>query len=241
MRIPALAAAITLTITACSGSRGASRADSLARATAHTGVEICDGIDNDGDGQVDEDLVRLSWRDADGDGFGDPEHPVEACGPSPHLAANANDCNDADPTVHPGAPEECNGTDDDCDSRVDEHAGQAWFVDRDGDGHGASDTLVLACAAPPGMVASDGDCNDGAAAIHPEAVELCDGIDNDCDGLTDDHDLDTVGQSSWSTADRSRSIAACTPPAGFTSDALEAPPLAAAPTSPSVRTSWGTD
>jgi hypothetical protein len=41
------------------------------------------------------------------------------------------------------------------------------------------------------------DCNDSDLTIHPQATEICDGVDNDCDGLTDDADPSVVGQALW--------------------------------------------
>ena len=60
-----------------------------------------------------------------------------------------------------------------------------FFADEDGDGFGSPDEVVDACFAPPGHVADDGDCDDADASVHPGASELCDGIDNDCDGVID--------------------------------------------------------
>jgi hypothetical protein len=61
------------------------------------------------------------------------------------------------------------------------------FPDRDGDGHGDGATsMVTACRPPAGQVAADGDCDDKAATVFPGAPELCNGIDDDCDGTSDE-------------------------------------------------------
>ena len=81
--------------------------------------ERCNGIDDDCDGSVDEDLGGgPSWPDADGDAFGDPSGTRLAC-TGEGRAANDGDCDDGDPQIHPGAPERCNGIDDDCDDVID--------------------------------------------------------------------------------------------------------------------------
>ncbi len=103
---------------------------------------MCDGSDNDLDGSIDEGF------DADGDGY----------------ATCANDCDDTNAAINPGASETCNAIDDNCDGNIDEG------FDIDGDGY-------RTC---------DGDCNDLDAAVNPAAEEVCDdGIDNNCDGNTD--------------------------------------------------------
>lgn len=82
----------------------------------------------------------------------------------------ADDCDDTDPTVHPGASELCNDRDDDCDGGIDEG------FDADLDGYttcGGGDPLAR-------------DCDDGDAGVHPGADEACDGRDDDCDGDVDD-------------------------------------------------------
>jgi hypothetical protein len=63
----------------------------------------------------------LAFRDADGDGYGDPVLSVAVCDGNPPLGyvTNGDDCNDADNSVHPGAAESCNGLDDDCDGTID--------------------------------------------------------------------------------------------------------------------------
>ena len=82
--------------------------------TWHT-EEVCDGVDNDCDGEVDEDLTETMYPDLDGDGYGDGRTPVESCDPDAGLVQDGTDCDDGDAAVHPGAAEQCNGYDDDCD------------------------------------------------------------------------------------------------------------------------------
>jgi hypothetical protein len=92
--------------------------------------------------------------------------------------------------VNPGATEICNGIDDDCDGLTDDAdpsiTGQGtYFTDADGDNFGTG-APILACVQPIGTALVDGDCNDANAAINPAAAELCNGIDDNCNGLTDD-------------------------------------------------------
>ncbi len=114
------------------------------------------------------------FDDDDGDGF---EEGVD-------------DCNDEDAAIHHGAEEVCDGVDNDCDGAVDGSNatdGVAYYADVDGDGFGGTFTLQ-ACDAPVGYVAVGGDCDDENESVKPDADEVCDGEDNDCDGGTDDDD-----------------------------------------------------
>jgi hypothetical protein len=161
------------------------------------GAEACDGLDNDCNGLTDD-------IDEDQDGS-------SACGP-----VASRDCNDQSPNVHPGAPEACNGLDDNCSGAVDEGLTQRTFYqDGDGDSYGGT-TALLACAAPLGFVVTGGDCNDAVLAIRPGAVEVCNGVDDDCDNAVDeglesawflDNDTDGFGGAVVAQA--------CTAPTGY--------------------------
>ena len=150
--------------------------------------EACNGADDDCDGDVDEGVLLDFLLDADGDGWGDPDSTVQACeAPADHVGAEATgDCDDGDPAIHPEADEACNGTDDDCDGDTDEGVLLDWWADIDGDGWGNADYHSQACEAGVGMVDNDQDCDDANLAVHPEADELCNGVDDDCDGDTDE-------------------------------------------------------
>jgi hypothetical protein len=129
----------------------------------------------------------VTWfRDLDDDGYGGDGDALVACDPPIGFAAAAGDCDEGDPRINPGTAEACNGIDDDCDFQVDE-GGAAWCVDFDMDLHGSPDDVIYACDKPTGYVSACDDCDDGVADVHPAADEIAgDGIDNDCDGLTDE-------------------------------------------------------
>ena len=109
------------------------------------------------------------------------------------TACNFNPCvfQDNGTCVYP-TQEQCNGIDDDCDGNIDNgFALNTFYTDQDGDQYGDSNSPVLACVQGPGMVVNGGDCDDNNALVHPGLVEICNGIDDDCDGIVDDgFDLD---------------------------------------------------
>jgi hypothetical protein len=157
--------------------------------------QIPDSSDT-GDTGAPETCLETWYADADGDGFGDTDASVEACtAPSGHSAVDG-DCDDADAQVHPEASEACNGVDDDCDGEIDEDVATTWYQDEDGDGWG-SDHAIQACDPPSGYVAVVGDCDDQDALVNPDASEICDEVDNDCDGEIDED----VGETWYADAD----------------------------------------
>jgi hypothetical protein len=106
--------------------------------------------------------------DLDGDGF-----------------VTSEDCDDSDAAINPDAEEICDSVDNNCNDEVDEGVLLEFFIDSDSDGYGKGEP-TLACQAPGGMTDRDGDCNDANMAINPDAIEVCDLKDNNCDGRDDE-------------------------------------------------------
>ena len=191
--------------------------DDTERAVNPGAAEKCNGIDDDCDGKVDEGVKITYYRDADDDGYGNPSSTAQACSQPPGYVANGDDCDDTDRAVNPGAAEECNGIDDDCDGKVDEGVLITYYRDADDDEYGNASSTAQACSQPPGYVAKGGDCDDTNYAVNPGASEKCNGIDDDCDGKVDegvlityyrDADADGYGNPSGTAQ-------ACSQPAGY--------------------------
>ena len=188
-------------------------------------VETCDEIDNNCDSQVDEGLSTSNWyRDSDNDGFGDPNNVTQNCLQPIGYVVNASDCNDGDGSINPNALEICDQIDNNCDTQIDENPGPAWYQDADNDGYGDSTNSVQDCQQPIGFVANSSDCNDGQSDINPDAVEICDQIDNDCDSQVDDG----VSTLSWFAdsdndgyGDPAGIVENCEQPDGYVSNALD--------------------
>jgi subtilisin-like proprotein convertase family protein len=158
-------------------------------------TEVCDGVDNNCDGVIDEGVTTTSYADADLDGFGDPDWPAYTCGVPEGYVENSTDCDDSNDLVNPDATETCDGLDNNCDGQIDEDVTTPWYFDFDGDGYGDSGLTIEACSQPPDYVNDSTDCDDNDASVYPGAPEFCDefSVDSDCDSLPDSQDPDVAG------------------------------------------------
>ncbi|MDP6947365.1 MAG: putative metal-binding motif-containing protein, partial [Myxococcota bacterium] len=159
----------------------------------HGADEVCNGLDDNCNSATDEEnaLGCLAYyMDGDGDGFGTNDQMKCLCQPAGNLSATkGDDCNDAAQNANPTAPEMCDGIDNDCDGILDESGAMGcvnYYADADNDGYGAEGTTACLCGPSASHTTKiGGDCDDGDALIYLGANELCDGVDNDCDGTVD--------------------------------------------------------
>jgi len=170
-------------------------------------------------------LSVIYFYDADGDGFGDLNFPGAFCVQPPSFVTNSNDCNDSNFSVNENASELCNNIDDDCDNLVDEGFNLSnYFIDLDSDGFGNVNSNIIACFQPIGYVSNATDCNDDDFIINTSAPEICNDLDENCNGLVDDGlefinyyvDFDLDGFGSSNTMQNT-----CYQPAGFVANALD--------------------
>ncbi len=213
--------------------------------------EHCNGVDADCDGQTnDDESVDAStfYADTDGDHYGDPASPKNACSQPVGYVTDNTDCDDTDAAItyitwfqdsdgdnygnalvsttscakpvgyvaddtdcddttagtNPGATEVCDAAnvDEDCDGLADDDDPSAtgktvWHADADVDGFGSETVTVARCEQPSRYLADGTDCDDSASAVNPSAQEICDDVDNDCDGLIDDDDPSVTGQPTY--------------------------------------------
>lgn len=159
-------------------------------------IEICNGKDDDCDGQIDEGVCTVTYyyHDYDGDGYtGSTQHSCTGpnCVPADGITQQtAVDCNDNDAAVYPGATESCNGKDDNCDSMTDMMNSIGctnYYYDLDKDGYGSPDFVCLCSPSEQYSAIKMGDCNSNTAEANPGMQEKCDGIDNNCDDQIDEY------------------------------------------------------
>ena len=195
--------------------------------------EVCDELDNDCDGEVDENIGPVWYQDLDGDGYGTLNDTINACNPPSGYAISAGDCNDSNNLINPVAQEVCNEIDDDCNELIDEY----FNFNTDPNNCGS---CGIVCSFPNAIAKCDGgcfidSCEDGWFDIDgnapgceygctPTGSETCDGLDNDCNGETDEgtgigdtwfQDLDNDGFGSDVL------IQACSRPAGYSANSLD--------------------
>ncbi|MFT5585269.1 MAG: hypothetical protein ACI9VR_002857, partial [Cognaticolwellia sp.] len=152
-------------------------------------------------------------RDRDGDG-------------EQSLVFGGSDCDDNNPEINAAAAETCNGLDDNCDGERDNvglDVGVQAYPDEDGDGFGDSALGAPVCELIQGLSAEGGDCDDADPQVNPGAQEICNDVDDDCDGLTDEDD-DSVAnatywqdddQDGWGTDGIGLEFATCQTPEGY--------------------------
>jgi hypothetical protein len=142
----------------------------------------CDDLNNTITGPV------MYYSDLDGDTYGDFSTAQALCqNPGAGFVTNGLDCNDQNNAIHPGAVEICDGVDNDCVGGIDDGLTfVTYYTDQDGDGVGTGNGQSLCQNPGAGFVTLGGDCNDNDDQIYPGAIEICDGIDNNCIGGIDE-------------------------------------------------------
>lgn len=182
--------------------------------------EVCDGIDNNCNDQIDDGVTVPLYTDTDGDGYGAGTMFI-GCPNQANTSSNDDDCNDTDFFISPDIIEVCDTIDNNCNGRVDDGVLLNFYEDNDQDGYGDSSTVVQGCSAPIGMVSTGGDCDDTAMTVHPNATEVCDDVDTDCDGVGDSpptwfRDADGDGYGALLNT-----VQICVMPSGYVSDSSD--------------------
>ncbi len=166
------------------------------------------------------------YADTDTDGYGDALNAQLFCSEMIGYVLDSTDCNDADFSVFPGASETCNTIDDNCNGLIDEGLPiYTLYADLDLDGFGNDTISITSCLDSIfGYISDSTDCFDLDALIYPGAIEICNFLDDDCNGVIDDNityihafqdaDNDTYGNSEIDSL-------ACELPYGYVADSTD--------------------
>ena len=211
-------------------------------------VEVCNSVDDNCDGEIDEGLEQTWYADRDGDLYGDETTTVEACAQPEGYVSTALDCDDYDAAYRPNADEDdctdpndynCDGSAgysdldgdgyaacEDCDDLdEDVNDAQLWFRDEDGDGFGNAAVTIESCGVGGGYVASATDCDDSDANTNPDADETCDGEDDNCNGAVDENPVDGtdwyLDRDGDLYGDADSSTTSCTAPSGYIDESTD--------------------
>jgi hypothetical protein len=163
--------------------------------------------------------AKMFYRDFDNDGFGSVQSGyTKDCAKPMYYSDVVGDCNDSDERIFPTQKEACNGRDDNCNGMVDEGLASMVMVypDADGDKHGdqrmtGKGMLIVGCNLPAGYGFGADDCDDKNPAVYAGAKEICDYIDNDCNGRIDENARPFCGEGWCRRAAVSCGSDSCTP------------------------------
>lgn len=166
-------------------------------------------LDNDNDGYPsdvdcdDNDPIEhpnQTWyQDTDSDGYSNGNTIVQCSRPNNYksaseLTSTSGDCNDNNLAINPNAIEVCDDVDNNCNGQIDEGVLNTYYQDADADTYGNPAVSIKACTQPSNYVTNNTDCNDNNASINPSATEICDSVDNNCNGQVDEgFDVDNDG------------------------------------------------
>ena len=147
--------------------------------------ELCNGLDDDCDGETDEDFNDTYYPDSDGDGFGNPSVDATSC-PEQGYVVNNEDCNDNDPDLSPNSTESCDNIDNNCDNIIDnipyESMPRCFTMIKHLTPFGVCKNVKTECDSAQKKYF----CDLNKIPDYEEVEITCDGLDNDCDGKVDE-------------------------------------------------------